>query len=129
MCTYCGTDQQFVQSRRLIDLSLTLYLYFSVPPILVEIVEILGAVYVTLSFSVKINPTLTVEIINSRRNLNAGQFPTLLCQAITPYKTLPVSFFLTISGTVRKGATLESSFPPLPAHGVYGTGPSGPHPG
>ena len=24
---------------------------------------------------------------------------------------------------VRKGATLESSFPPLPAHGVYGTGP------
>ena len=29
---------------------------------------------------------------------------------------------------VRKGATLESSFPPLPAHGVYGTGPSGPHP-
>ena len=30
---------------------------------------------------------------------------------------------------VRKGATLESSFPPLPAHGVYGTGLSGPHPG
>ena len=29
---------------------------------------------------------------------------------------------------VRKGATLESSFPPLPAHSVYGTGPSGPHP-
>ena len=29
---------------------------------------------------------------------------------------------------VRKGATLESSFPPLPAYGVYGTGPSGPHP-
>ena len=29
---------------------------------------------------------------------------------------------------VRKGATLESSFPPLPAHGVYGTGPSGLHP-
>ena len=29
---------------------------------------------------------------------------------------------------VRKGVTLESSFPPLPAHGVYGTGPSGPHP-
>ena len=29
---------------------------------------------------------------------------------------------------VRKGATLESSFPPLPAHGVYGTGPWGPHP-
>ena len=24
---------------------------------------------------------------------------------------------------MRKGATLESSFPPLPAHGVYGTGP------
>ena len=24
---------------------------------------------------------------------------------------------------VRKEATLESSFPPLPAHGVYGTGP------
>ena len=24
---------------------------------------------------------------------------------------------------VRKGSTLESSFPPLPAHGVYGTGP------
>ena len=24
---------------------------------------------------------------------------------------------------VRKGATLESSFPPQPAHGVYGTGP------
>ena len=24
---------------------------------------------------------------------------------------------------VRKGAMLESSFPPLPAHGVYGTGP------
>ena len=32
------------------------------------------------------------------------------------------------SQVVRKGATLESSFPPLPAHGVYGTGPSGPHP-
>ena len=30
---------------------------------------------------------------------------------------------------VRKGATLESSFHPLPTHGVYGTGPSGPHPG
>ena len=30
---------------------------------------------------------------------------------------------------VRKGTMLESSFPPLPAHGVYGTGPSGPHPG
>ena len=29
---------------------------------------------------------------------------------------------------VRKRAMLESSFPPLPAHGVYGTGPSGPHP-
>ena len=29
---------------------------------------------------------------------------------------------------VRNGAMLESSFPPLPAHGVYGTGPSGPHP-
>ena len=29
---------------------------------------------------------------------------------------------------VRKGATLESSFPPLPAHGVYGTGPSEPYP-
>ena len=24
---------------------------------------------------------------------------------------------------VKKGAMLESSFPPLPAHGVYGTGP------
>ena len=24
---------------------------------------------------------------------------------------------------VRKGAMLESSFPPLPVHGVYGTGP------
>ena len=30
---------------------------------------------------------------------------------------------------VRKGAMFESSFPPLPAHGVYGTGPSRPHPG
>ena len=30
---------------------------------------------------------------------------------------------------VRKGAILESSFLPLPAHGVYGTGPSGPHSG
>ena len=30
---------------------------------------------------------------------------------------------------VRKGTTLESSFRPLPAHGVYGTGPSGPHTG
>ena len=30
---------------------------------------------------------------------------------------------------VRKGAMLESSFPPLPARDVYGTGPSGPHPG
>ena len=29
---------------------------------------------------------------------------------------------------VRKGAMLESSFPTLLAHGVYGTGPSGPHP-
>ena len=27
------------------------------------------------------------------------------------------------SMVVRKGAMLESSFPPLPAHGVYGTGP------
>ena len=32
------------------------------------------------------------------------------------------------SMVVRKGAMLESSFPPLPAHGVYGTGPLGPHP-
>ena len=30
---------------------------------------------------------------------------------------------------VRKEATLESSFPPLPVHGVYSTSPSGPHPG
>ena len=30
---------------------------------------------------------------------------------------------------VRKGAMLESSFPPLPSHGVCGTGPSRPHPG
>ena len=29
---------------------------------------------------------------------------------------------------VRKGETLKSSFPPLPAHGNYGPGPSGPHP-
>ena len=29
---------------------------------------------------------------------------------------------------VRKGAMLESSFPPLRAHGVYGTGPSRSHP-
>ena len=29
---------------------------------------------------------------------------------------------------LRKGATLGSSFPPLPAYGVYGMGPSGPHP-
>ena len=28
-----------------------------------------------------------------------------------------------VSLVVRKGAMLESSFPPLPAHGVYGTGP------
>ena len=30
---------------------------------------------------------------------------------------------------VRKGATLESSFPPLPVHGDDGPGPSVPHPG
>ena len=30
---------------------------------------------------------------------------------------------------VCKGAMLESSFPPLPAHGDDGPGPSGPHPG
>ena len=30
---------------------------------------------------------------------------------------------------IRKEAMLESSFPPLLAHGVYGTGPSGPHSG
>ena len=30
---------------------------------------------------------------------------------------------------VRKGAMMESLFPPLPAYGVYGTRPSGPHPG
>ena len=29
---------------------------------------------------------------------------------------------------VKKGAKLESSFPPLPVHDVYRTGPSGPHP-
>ena len=29
---------------------------------------------------------------------------------------------------VRKGAMLESSFHPLPAHGAEGPGPSGPHP-
>ena len=33
------------------------------------------------------------------------------------------------SVVVRKVAMLESSFPSLPTHGVYGTGPSGPHPG
>ena len=32
------------------------------------------------------------------------------------------------SQVVRKGETLESSFPPLPAHGVYGMGPSEPYP-
>ena len=30
---------------------------------------------------------------------------------------------------VQKGATFESSFPPLPAHGDYGPSPSGSHPG
>ena len=30
---------------------------------------------------------------------------------------------------VQKEAMLESSFPPLPVHRVYGPGPSGPHPG
>ena len=30
---------------------------------------------------------------------------------------------------VRKGEMLESSFPPLAAYDVYGTSPSGPHPG
>ena len=30
---------------------------------------------------------------------------------------------------VRKGAMLESSFPPLSAYSVYGPSPSGPHPG
>ena len=30
---------------------------------------------------------------------------------------------------VRKGAMLESSFPPLPVHGIYGAGHSGPHSG
>ena len=30
---------------------------------------------------------------------------------------------------IRKGAMLESSFSPLPAHGVYGPGPSGHHSG
>ena len=30
---------------------------------------------------------------------------------------------------VRKGATLESSFPPLPAHSDYGPGLTGPRPG
>ena len=29
---------------------------------------------------------------------------------------------------VRKGAMLVSSFLPLPAHGIYGMGPLGPHP-
>ena len=29
---------------------------------------------------------------------------------------------------VRKGAMLESSFPPHSAHGVYGPAPSGPNP-
>ena len=33
------------------------------------------------------------------------------------------------SSVVCKGATLESSFPPLPAHCDDGPGPSGPHPG
>ena len=35
----------------------------------------------------------------------------------------------TASLVVRKGAMLESFFPPVSAHGVYGPGPSGPHPG
>ena len=30
---------------------------------------------------------------------------------------------------VQKGAMLESSFSSLPAHGIYGLGPLGPHPG
>ena len=30
---------------------------------------------------------------------------------------------------VRKGAMLETSFPPLPAHGVHSLGPLGPYPG
>ena len=34
-----------------------------------------------------------------------------------------------VSLVVRKGAMLESTFPPLPVHGVYSTGPPGPHPG
>ena len=32
-----------------------------------------------------------------------------------------------VSMVVRKRAMLESSFPPLPAYGDYGPGPSGPH--
>ena len=33
-----------------------------------------------------------------------------------------------VSLVVRKGSILESSFPPPPAHGIYGTDPLGPHP-
>ena len=33
-----------------------------------------------------------------------------------------------VSLVVCKGGTLESSFPPLPAHDDDGPGPSGPHP-
>ena len=42
--------------------------------------------------------------------------------------TLKKRWVNAVSLVVRKGAMLESSFPPLPAHGVYGTGRLGPHP-
>ena len=57
---------------------------------------------------------LRVKIIYDRKRLNRITFNKRWVNAA--------------SLVVKKGATLESSFPPLPALGVYGTGPSGPHP-
>ena len=42
--------------------------------------------------------------------------------------TFAKSWVNAASLVVRKGTMLESSFPPLPAHGVYGMGPLEPHP-
>ena len=44
-------------------------------------------------------------------------------QRDVPTKQTSEKWVHAASLVVRKGATLESSFPPLLAHGVYGTGP------
>ena len=68
-----------------------------------------------------------IHFVSGSRRVNIRLGVLLLIAKSPQITTFSKRWVNAASLVVRKGAMLESSFPPLPAHGVYGTGPLGPH--